>query len=372
MSSRKLNVLVVEDSRATREMLVNLLRSDPGLCVIDAVGDGTAALAAVQACRPDVVTMDMNLPVMDGFEATRRIMESDPVPIVIMSTNSDALDVTKSFRALEAGAVAAVERPADAGACQGRVADHFLNTVKAMAGVKVVRRWPRARAAVRRETAARIDLSPKLMGDLRIVAMGASTGGPPVLCTILAGLGATFPLPVLIVQHISSGFVQGLVDWLDDSTGMRVRLARNGEYAQPGHAYLAPDGCQMTVNRFGQIFCAPGPSENGLQPAVSCLFRSVARHFGPHAVGVLLTGMGRDGANELKLMRDAGAVTIAQDRESSIVHGMPGEAITLKGAAHVLPPEGIVTKLQSLVSKIVTGPVARSAIVPIQPKSLAS
>src|SRR5688500_15219554 len=144
MSSRKLNVLVVEGSRATREMLVNLLRSDPGLWVVDAVSDGTAALAAVRACRPDVVTMDMNLPVMDGFESTRRIMESDPVPIVIMSTNADALDVTKSFRALEAGAVAAVERPADASTCKGRVADHFLNTVKAMAGVKVVRRWPRA------------------------------------------------------------------------------------------------------------------------------------------------------------------------------------------------------------------------------------
>src|SRR3954463_7544935 len=162
MSSRKLNVLVVEDSRTTREMLVKLLGSDPDLCVVDAVSNGVAALAAVQVCKPDVVTMDMHLPVMDGFEATRRIMETHPVPIVIMCTNSDALDVTKSFRALEAGAVAAVERPSGASGCQGSIADNLLDTVKAMAEVKVVRRWPRARASVRREAAARIELPPRL------------------------------------------------------------------------------------------------------------------------------------------------------------------------------------------------------------------
>jgi two-component system chemotaxis response regulator CheB len=178
-------------------------------------------------------------------------------------------------------------------------------------------------------------------------------------------------MPVLIVQHISSGFVQGLVDWLNDSTGMRVRLARHGEYGQPGHAYLAPDGCQMTVNRFGQIFCAPGQPENGLQPAVSCLFRSVAQQFGNRGVGVLLTGMGRDGADELKLMRDAGAVTIAQDKESSIVHGMPGEAIALDAASHVLSPEGIVVKLQNL-GRGATGPVPHFNFASAPPKSLAS
>jgi two-component system chemotaxis response regulator CheB len=172
-----------------------------------------------------------------------------------------------------------------------------------------------------------------------------------VLRTILAGLGPSFPVPVLIVQHISQGFVQGLADWLNATTGMPVRLARHGEYGQPGHAYLAPDGCHMTVNRFGQIFCIPGQSENGPQPAVSALFRSVAEHYGPRAVGVLLTGMGRDGADELKLMRNAGAVTIAQDKESSIVHGMPGEAIALNAARHVMPPESMVTKLRSLVGK---------------------
>ena len=218
-----------------------------------------------------------------------------------------------------------------------------------MAGVKVVRRWPSARNGARRETAKRLELPQHVTNDAHLVAIGASTGGPPVLRTILAGLGPSFPVPVLIVQHISQGFVQGLADWLNATTGMPVRLARHGEYGQPGHAYLAPDGCHMTVNRFGQIFCIPGHSENGPQPAVSALFRSVAEHFGPRAIGVLLTGMGRDGADELKLMRDAGAVTIAQDKESCVVHGMPGEAIALDAARHVKPPESMVTKLRSLV-----------------------
>lgn len=351
MSAGKINVLVVEASRATREMLVDLLQSDPSLNVVGAVKDGIEALEAVSLSQPDLVTMDMHLPGMDGFEATRRIMETHPVPIVIMSANSDAVDVAKSFRALEAGAVAAVERPANLTGCRGAIAEHLLETIKAMAGVKVVRRWPRARSEARRETAPRLELPQHVTNDAELVAIGASTGGPPALRTILAGLGPLFPVPVLIVQHISPGFVQGLVDWLNDTTGMPVSLARHGERSEPGHAYLAPDGCHMTVNSIGRISCVPGQPGHGPQPAVAALFRSVAEHYGPRAVGVLLTGMGRDGADELKLMRNAGAVTIAQDKESSVVHGMPGEAIALNAARHVMPPESMVTKLRSLVGK---------------------
>jgi two-component system chemotaxis response regulator CheB len=358
MSAGKIHVLVVEASCATREMLVNLLQSDPGLSVVGAVGDGDEALAAVSQSQPDLVTMDMHLPGLDGFEVTRRIMETHPVPIVIMSANSDAVDVAKSFRALEAGAVAAVERPTDITG-QGSIARHFLETLKAMAGVKVVRRWARARTDTRRETQARLQLPQLATPDAELVAIGASTGGPPVLRTILAGLGPSFPVPVLIVQHISPGFVQGLVDWLNDTTGMPVRLARHGERAEPGHAYLAPDGCHMTVNNLGRIFCTPSEAGNGPQPSVSALFRSVAAQFGARAVGVLLTGMGRDGAEELKLMRHAGAVTIAQDKDSSVVHGMPGEAIALNAARHVMPPESIIAKLRSLVGKPLPAPMLR-------------
>jgi two-component system chemotaxis response regulator CheB len=185
---------------------------------------------------------------------------------------------------------------------------------------------------------------------VRLVAIGASTGGPPVLQTVLAGLPKPCPVPVVIVQHISAGFVQGLADWLTATTGMTVQLARHGDVAQPGTAYLAPDCCQMSIARDFRIVCGQEEAEHGLRPAASVLFRSVARHFGAHAAGVLLTGMGCDGAADLKRMRDAGAVTLVQDRESSVVHGMPGEAIRLDAATHVGNPERIAALLHALVS----------------------
>lgn len=351
MPPRKINVLVVEDSHTSREMLVRLLQSDPGIRVERAVADGAAALAAIEDLKPDVVTMDIHMPGMDGFEATRRIMETFPVPIIIVSASYDAVDVEKTFRALEAGAVAVVEKPTGFNGNGNTSAQKLLGTVKAMAEVRVVRRWPRARQSVRQAATARIELPPRVTTTPQVVAIGASTGGPPVLRTILEGLGPLFGLPVLIVQHISAGFVQGLADWLTGSTGMPVHIAKDAEQIRPGHVYLAPDGCQMSVDRIGVLTCRPAEPENGLQPAVSVLFRSVAKSYGAGAIGVLLTGMGRDGAAELKLMRDAGAVTIAQDKESSVVHGMPGEAISLDAAGHVLSPERIVSHINLISCK---------------------
>jgi len=288
------------------------------------------------------------MPDMDGFETTRKIMETQPLPIVIVSGSFDPVDVEKTFRALEAGAVAAVEKPPGVRHPNHEAAVFkLISTVKAMAEVRVVRRWTKQRMEARGTVPV-----PALSGcgaGARLVVIGASTGGPPVLHTVLAGLPKPFPLPIVIVQHISAGFVQGLVDWLNTTTGMPVRLARHGEEVQAGTAYVAPDGCQLRVEGNGRLFCSQEPAEHGLRPSVSFLFRSVTQNFGAKAVGVLLTGMGRDGAEELRLMRAAGAVTIAQDAESSIVHGMPGEAIRLGAAMHVGNPLRIAELLQSLV-----------------------
>jgi two-component system chemotaxis response regulator CheB len=152
------------------------------------------------------------------------------------------------------------------------------------------------------------------------------------------------------VQHIAAGFTQGLADWLTATTGLSVQLARHGESTRPGAAYLAPDGCQMSLGRDFRIACEDQPAEHGLRPSVSFLFRTVAQRFGAEAAGVLLTGMGCDGAEELKRMRDAGAITFAQDKESSVVHGMPGEALRLGAAMHVGPPERIAALLHSLLT----------------------
>jgi two-component system, chemotaxis family, protein-glutamate methylesterase/glutaminase len=171
-----------------------------------------------------------------------------------------------------------------------------------------------------------------------------------VLQTILASLPKNFPLPLLIVQHITEGFLPGLVDWLNQTTGFQVHIAAYGSAPLPGHVYLAPDGYHMGLSAGGRIILTKEAPENGLRPAVAHLFRSLAEVCGANAIGVLLTGMGKDGAAELKLMKDKGAVTVAQDRESSVVHGMPGEAIALGGATQVLPADKIADFLRTLAT----------------------
>jgi two-component system chemotaxis response regulator CheB len=184
---------------------------------------------------------------------------------------------------------------------------------------------------------------------IRLVAIGASTGGPLVLQNILSGMPKDFPVPVVIVQHIATGFLSGLRDWLSRNALIQVRIAENKEMIQPGHAYLAPDGFQMGIDKYGRVLLEKDVPQFTLCPSVSYMFQSVIESYRNQVACVLCTGMGRDGADEMKLLRDKGGVTIAQDKETSIVHGMPGEAIKLGGAVHVLPSSQIAEKLVQLV-----------------------
>ena len=351
-----IRVLVVEDSPTVREFLLQILCSDPALEVVATAETGEEALEAVERFRPDIITMDIHMPRMNGFDATRRIMETHPTPIVIVSGAADATDTAKAFRAIESGALAVLSKPAGLGHPEHeQTKAELVRTVKLMSEVKVVRRWPRYRPP---EEVPETSLCKGIrlqatQSQPRIVAIGASTGGPPVLQTILAALPKNFPIPVLIVQHIAAGFTQGLVDWLTQSSSLPVHIPTHGQSVLPGHVYVAPDGLHMAVGADGHVQLRSDEPENGLRPSVACLFRSVAKAYGPSAVGVLLTGMGKDGAWELKLMKEQGALTIAQDRETSVVHGMPGEAIRLGGATYVLPPEKIRLALASLASKTV-------------------
>jgi two-component system chemotaxis response regulator CheB len=188
--------------------------------------------------------------------------------------------------------------------------------------------------------------------DIQLIAIGASTGGPVVLQTILLNLSKDFPVPVLIVQHIAKGFVNGLRDWLAGSSKLSVNIAKDGELLEPGNAYLAPDNFQMGIMPGPRITLISLPPENGLCPSVGYLFRSVAEIMGSKAMGVLLTGMGKDGANELKTMKDKGAITIVQDEASCVVFGMPGEAVRIGAADQVLSPEKIAGVLSGLCKKI--------------------
>ncbi len=340
-----INVMVVEDSMVARQLLVHILTSDPAIRVIACARSGEEAIAMLAEKKPDVVTMDVVMPNMDGFETTRRLMETVPLPIVIVSACYDPNDVAQTFRAIEAGAVAAVEKPSGIhDPTHATRAKKLIDIVKAMADVRVVRRWPRTRGL-----SANVVPPVQAAADIKLIAIGASTGGPVVLQTILSRLEKPLTVPVVIVQHISPGFIQGLAEWLTGVTGLPIQVAADGEKLMPGCVYLAPDELQTKVQTGGRLACLEAPAESGLRPSVSYLFRSVASVYGASAAGVLLTGMGRDGAVELKEMRDRGAVTIAQDKESSVIFGMPGEAVKCGAAVYVLSPHAIGDTLSRLL-----------------------
>jgi two-component system, chemotaxis family, protein-glutamate methylesterase/glutaminase len=345
MTDGRIKVLVADDSTVTRMFLVHLLESDPKITVIGTVTDGRAALDFVVKSKPDVVLMDVHMPRMDGFEATRRIMETQAVPIIICTATANAKDVDTAFRAMEAGAIACIEKPVGHECKNFEVsAAHLLETVKLMSEVKVVRRSARPRAVMQRRS------EPEASAQVKLIGIGASTGGPPALQTILTGLPKNFPVPMLVVQHIARGFLPGMAEWLCHTTSFQVHIASHGIHPQPGHVYLAPDDFHMGVGSGGEIILTREAPENHLRPAVAFLFRTLTAVYGLNAIGVLLTGMGKDGASELGQMKDNGAVTIAQDKQSSVVHGMPGSAIALGAATHILPLDKIAEMLTNLVS----------------------
>jgi two-component system chemotaxis response regulator CheB len=308
-----IRVLVVEDSRTVLEALMEYFGADPGIEVTGCAADGEEAVRKAMALRPDVITMDINMP---G----------------------------------KAGALMVMAKPFPPGHPEhGDSVGELLRNVKLMSEIKVVRRYFRdgkgngnGLASPGKPAAAR--------GDIGIVAIGASAGGPPVLNSILASLPRDFRAPIAVVQHMARGFTADFVNWLNISSALPVELAADGCVMAAGRVYVAPDGSEMEVSEGGRISLSPPRKESGPSPSVASLFASAARVYGRRAAGVLLSGMGRDGAEELKAIREKGGVTIAQDRESSVVFGMPGEAVRIGAADHVLPPGGIVSLLTCLVN----------------------
>ncbi len=339
-------VLIVEDSAVVAEFLRALLAADPAIRVVGVARDGEAAIAAAHRLRPAIITMDVHMPEMDGFEATRRIMETCPTPVVIVS-GAEPQGADTHPLALAAEALAMVPLPHGLGHPGHEESSRTLTeTIKLMSEVKVVRRWPRMNAP---RPAAPAPTGGRRDADLRLVAIGASTGGPLVLQTLLGRLPRQLPMPVLIVQHMAAGFVSSFCEWLQQSTRFPVQVARDGEPALAGHAYVAPDGRHMGLRPDGRILLSEAAPENGVRPAVSFLFRSI-QPMATRAVAVLLTGMGRDGADELRHLKDAGALTLVQDEASCVVFGMPGQAVKAGAACHVLSPEAIAARLTDLAS----------------------
>lgn len=328
-----LRVLIVDDSAVARTLLSHVLRG-AGLDVVGEARDGEEAVRMAATLRPSVIAMDVHMPGLDGHEATRRIMEEAPTPIV-MVTSAQPVDVARSFRAVEAGALTLLEKPGAPGSPRfAELADELITTVKLLADVKLVRRR-RRRASVPR---SHVRL-PERRTDL--VAIGSSTGGPAALASLLKGLPPDLPVPVLIVQHIAQGFDRGLVEWLDKVTRLSVRLAEAGSPLRPGEVLVGPQDRHLGVVGNGTAELSAAPAIGGHRPSATHLFSSVARSYGDRAMGVILTGMGNDGAVGLLDLRTAGGVTVAQDKASSVVYGMPREAVHLGAVDCILPLQEI-------------------------------
>lgn len=342
-----IRVLVVEDSAVTLEYLCAVLARDPELAVAGTARDGTEAVAQAERLHPDVILMDVHMPRMGGLDATRQIMARAPAPIVLVTAGFDPAETDLGFEAIKAGALTLVGKP---GGLDSPEAAELVRTVKLLAEVKVVRRWPRREPAGARLPTARPAQT------VQVVAIGASTGGPATLAEILAHLRSTDAIPpILVVQHITPGFSAGLVEWLGKETRLAVRVARSGDPLRERTVYVAPDGVQMGIGAGARIALSPPPSRDGFYPTVDHLFESVTASHGAHAMGILLTGMGRDGAAGLRRLRDAGALTVAQDEATSVIFGMPGEAIRMGAAQHVLSPREIARLIVSAAARTQEG-----------------
>lgn len=347
-SPAPIRVVIVDDSLVAREMLAQILATDPGIEVVGQALDGQQGVDMVARLRPDLVTMDIHMPNMDGLEATERIMAFTPTPILVVSSSVHGAGMGRAFDALSAGALEVIKKPEPKDwADLERIGLEVIRKVKILSRVKVITHIRgRHGAPARAAAAARL----KDVDGHAIVAIGSSTGGPSALMSVLRPLPGSFPIPIVIAQHIAEGFIPGLVSWLDDGCAISVQAAVDGGRISPGVAYVAPTGLNLKVDATFTRFATPEKGQLYV-PSADTLFSSAARTHGASAIGVLLTGMGADGAKGLKEMRDAGAVTIAQDEATSTVFGMPRAAIELGAAGTVLPVEDIAGEILRLVSR---------------------
>lgn len=330
-----IRVLVVDDSPTAREALSGLLALDPRIRVVGSASDGLEAIDLARTERPDVITMDLHMPRIDGIEAIGRIMREAPSRIVVVSS-LEQKELDLSFRALQAGAVEVVAkvdaaRREDPAAWARRVAE----TVVLMSEVPVVQR--------RDPGVGRPGRSLEAFGFV------ASTGGPPALAEILGALPAGLPFPLLVVQHVARGFGAGLVRWLQGTTKLTLVVAESGARIAPGHVYVAPDDRDVEVHAGGVLRVSPARDKSG-GPSGDRLLASLAGAFGSRTGGAVLTGMGEDGARGLRAIRDAGGVTFAQDAVTSVVYGMPHAAVLRGAVQKELTPDAIAAALRELVA----------------------
>ncbi len=343
MSQRRTRVLVVEDSLTVRRYLVNLIKSSEYFELAGEAEDGANAIELVRGLRPDVISLDMMLPRVSGLSVTEYVMAHFPTPILIVSASTNRGELFRTYDALTAGAVDVLEKPGDI--FDAAWSQRYLQSLRRVSRIKVV---THIRGKSRAAGSPIPKESVRKQAPVKCIAIGASTGGPGAVLHILQNLPAAFPLPILVVIHIGSPFGLALADWLDAQSPLRVKPASDGlDFTDGAQVILARDEYHMVVEKqVVRLSCAA--ERHSCRPSVDVLFESVAAEFGPQAAAVLLTGMGRDGARGLLAVKKAGGFTIAQDEATSLIYGMPREAIELGAARIVLPLDEIAPSLLAL------------------------
>lgn len=348
-----IRVLIVDDSPTLRLLIWSIIDQDQELEVVGQARNGQEAIELCAKHDPDIITMDIRMPKMNGYEAIGHIMEKLPRPILVLTSTKSDIELGISIKATKMGALDILGKPTGMPDEDPKAAE-LIHNIKIMSGVKVVHRsrWlqktkDRDEEIPDKSSRTKSPASGK-SHPLELVGIGASTGGPPALQVILQELPVDFAVPVVVVQHISSGFIQGMARWLDESIPLRVKVAEDDEVLRKGFVYLAPDDRHLVIKPGPQAYLKKTSDVDKQSPSVDVLFNSLARYFRSRAVGVLLTGIGNDGADGLLKMRTAGCLTIAQDEDTSVVYGMPGEAAALGAAKEVLPLGQIKKRLSSM------------------------
>lgn len=351
-AKRVVRVMIVEDSLVVRQLLAHIVSRDPRFEIAAAVSSAEEALAEIARVKPDVISMDIRLPGMDGLEATRRIMSEHPTPIVVIA---DAIEDSKlhiSMNALRAGALSVVEKPVGlANVSYEAIAQTICTQLFIMSSVPVIRRRNMAVGSGARP----VEPAKRPLRDfcgLRFVALGASTGGPPALAKIMDALPEDFAAPVFIVQHMGAAFMEGFAEWLDGLSRLKVGLAIDGEVARAGRAYVAPGDRHLRIQAGGVMQLTQEPPVNSQRPSANVLFSSLAKAAGPYTAGALMTGMGEDGALGLLELQAAGGYTLAEHASTAVVNGMPAAAVRLGAAREVLPMELVGARLVKLAKQV--------------------
>jgi len=341
-----IKVLIVDDSLLVRNILTEILESDPGIKVIGTAADGLEAVNKAAELRPDVITMDIEMPVMDGIEATKRITDECSIPILVITDPEVKRKREVPFYAIKAGAVDVWEKPDVANKAKFKKRAHqIIREVKIVSSIKVLKR-KRTKIAKSKKSDF-VKSQRKKSNNIEIIVIGSSIGGPKGLLTIFEKLPGHFPIPILVVQHIGKDFIEGLVRWISLSTNLNAVVAENAEKIKPGFIYFAPGDYHMKINHGGEINIFNGKPVNSCKPSIDVLFVSAAENFRKRTLGILLTGMGEDGAGGLLSIKKMGGRTIAQNEETSLVFGMPAKAVEYGAADEVLPLEDIITVIRN-------------------------